>query len=793
MTDEHGNQELRGLIGERLDQVPPGFLPRTTDELNAEYSSSSFQHDETPSEDNTQSSVTFEDHDTALAASLELNLAPEDSLFFHPTLHSPYQARSVGRPFSTINVLWQELLRVRIGIEQVMSGLQELGETAPNSQEAVDQASVLDNRIQEINGRLGELQQTRLSPTRRNTLSSAITPQNDPTSHHGAATTPSNQGSSQRVSSNIRASVEAAQGHEAIARAERDTAALALQRSENEVQAAMRARRSILRTQSEQGTVARVFGAREEVERQGADYESPIGGMSTRAHAHYRAAEEAQEGGNPQGAAGQERTSNRMQQRPQEVGRRRRIVADAGETDRSDRHFSPSVSLSPLSVPQSTIPATRSWTPGGIAAPYRPTAYGSTSPGLSQSATPATHNIAQGGLGSIHRLNVAAYTPTSPAAHQRINSTAHSQRRGSFSGLSPHLASDATVLDSLVPPFPTGMPQQLTLQADSIGQAQRPASSLQTAHQYSHVTEDFDGWRGRRQAEATSDPSSMDWTPSLGLPEYSVGPLGVNPRSDPSATSQSTGHRYSAYMPQYTTNTYTPTTYAALGGSHQNSASNTPPDFSTIASDAARMQGTASQAHRRIIRDPRGHHHGPMPSAMPGLLDSNPTTSGASDPRQYNLPVEILRYRPSRHSRSEESASDSSDATQITDRIRRRRNAVGETENSLSNVHAALTSEAVEETIANFRARRQAGLSAAIDQILDRDDPPEQRGPLGLDRDDGRPAPRPDGDMMVNMECKICFSQMASVAVLPCGKQMLRVLLSGIWWGLFDEFYQDTA
>ena len=46
----------------------------------------------------------------------------------------------------------------------------------------------------------------------------------------------------------------------------------------------------------------------------------------------------------------------------------------------------------------------------------------------------------------------------------------------------------------------------------------------------------------------------------------------------------------------------------------------------------------------------------------------------------------------------------------------------------------------------------------------------------GLDKDDGRPEPLKDEDMMVKLECKVCFSQLASVAVLPCGKLCSRRL-----------------
>ncbi|MCJ1433519.1 hypothetical protein MMC27_002882 [Xylographa pallens] len=42
--------------------------------------------------------------------------------------------------------------------------------------------------------------------------------------------------------------------------------------------------------------------------------------------------------------------------------------------------------------------------------------------------------------------------------------------------------------------------------------------------------------------------------------------------------------------------------------------------------------------------------------------------------------------------------------------------------------------------------------------------------PKSLDKDDGRPDPITDeDDFLVKMECKICYSQVATVAVLPCG------------------------
>ncbi len=49
-----------------------------------------------------------------------------------------------------------------------------------------------------------------------------------------------------------------------------------------------------------------------------------------------------------------------------------------------------------------------------------------------------------------------------------------------------------------------------------------------------------------------------------------------------------------------------------------------------------------------------------------------------------------------------------------------------------------------------------------------------RKRPTGLDLEDGRPAPKTPDELTVNLECKICFSQLASVVLIPCGK-------FGIW------------
>lgn len=41
--------------------------------------------------------------------------------------------------------------------------------------------------------------------------------------------------------------------------------------------------------------------------------------------------------------------------------------------------------------------------------------------------------------------------------------------------------------------------------------------------------------------------------------------------------------------------------------------------------------------------------------------------------------------------------------------------------------------------------------------------------PRGLDLDDGRPSPKTDEDLVVKLDCKVCYTQIADTAFLPCG------------------------
>ncbi len=58
---------------------------------------------------------------------------------------------------------------------------------------------------------------------------------------------------------------------------------------------------------------------------------------------------------------------------------------------------------------------------------------------------------------------------------------------------------------------------------------------------------------------------------------------------------------------------------------------------------------------------------------------------------------------------------------------------------------------------------------------------PEERT-KGLDDDDGRPAPKSDDEMTLKLECKVCYSQVADVAFIPCGHLVMCEVSHASWW-----------
>ena len=734
VTDDHGNQELRYLIGERLDQVPPGYLPRTVDELNASCPDHSSPHNTILSVAvarpifNTPNSDALAIHDIVEPEPQDLN--HEDRLFNPPSSissHSPSQESHIGTSSDSLAYLRQELQRIRTGIEQVMSGIRDLGENPPDSQDAFSQSGVLESHIQEIDGQLDALQQTRMSPPRPLLPTSAITPQNPPTDQHEAATGSSNRDTTSPALANLRNNIQTVEGREASARADRYNAAQALQRAENEVHVAANTRRQLLRAYTAQEANERVFGTREEAERQGADYESPVGEMFTRAYERYRDAEEARRTSEQDGA------SDSAPQRPQEARARSGGLLEAATSPNAPR-TSPPLFLSRHSQAnpsQDTIQATQIQTrgsparsppdfPSGAAMPPgRPAPYSSTFQYLASRPSSLVQDF------HGHRARPMALNPEIPGIDYH-----HGQPARQYAQF-PEVPGIDHLRDQPVRRF-TRPPQ----------------------------------FNGAMRAHISPDEPRNS-------PTYTYRPPTATPTTNPSTGNY---HSYGLFIPP---NDRAPLPTPTMPSSSDSSLDRPPlhalPDFSTIAPDAARMQDVTSQHQRRIIRDIRARRHEYNPSTTAGPSDTNPFASAVYD---SNFIASTLGLPTPRASRSEDSASDSSDANLIMNRLRRRR-VTASSEAGGDNARLfrpPASTEAQEAMIQRLRHRRQGGMSAAIDTLLSTrgDGVAEDQGPKGLDRDDGRPEPKEEGEMMVNFECKICFSQLASVAVLPCGEFLLQ-------------------
>lgn len=179
-----------------------------------------------------------------------------------------YQARRVA-------ALRRELQRMRSGIERVISGLREEGVlNVPDSTDAANRLSDLGRSLDAI-----PTISTR-DPAQQvvDSVNVSITSTTSPPTERGIA--------------NIQARVDEARQHAEEAQRARNQAAAELDLADEELRTS-RARLSQLR--NEQRTTEnyiRLFGSREEVVAQGENYESPIGGMFSRAMERFQAAEE---------------------------------------------------------------------------------------------------------------------------------------------------------------------------------------------------------------------------------------------------------------------------------------------------------------------------------------------------------------------------------------------------------------------------------------------------------------------------------------------------------------------
>ncbi|KAI6823768.1 hypothetical protein KC367_g3394 [Hortaea werneckii] len=311
VTKEDGSEERVAVLGEDFREVSPGYLPRTLEELRAGraandmaeqprqqqnreepedsgpsledtldqmFQAASLEEDQ-PSRRRERSNLVERVPDEALAPVMneeenERNRRLMRSTNVHAQAMTASGSRNRDYQNRRIAALRRELHRMRNGIERVITGLRDLGENVPDSSEA--------------NGRLTELGRT------LDNIDDAPTQQEAELAINSVNTLTNQTDASQsdRTLASIQTRIDAARQQVNEARRNRDQAATELDASEQEFRTSQQRLQQLQREQRTTENYLRLFGTREEMLEQGEQYESPIGGMFSRAMERFRAAEE---------------------------------------------------------------------------------------------------------------------------------------------------------------------------------------------------------------------------------------------------------------------------------------------------------------------------------------------------------------------------------------------------------------------------------------------------------------------------------------------------------------------
>ena len=299
---EDGSEERIAVLGEEWMEVSPGELPRTLEELREgrrEEAAAPAQMQEHAGAEQTGPSLDDTLESMFQAASLEETgegaqgrqaqrapqertlpelLADSESRRRRSNVHAqamvPAGSRNREYQQRRVNALRRELHRMRNGIERVMDGLRELGEPVPEDTQATQSLAALGQTLDDINQAPGGQEADR-------NINDA-----NPTGTEAAPSDPIS------TSGSMQARVDAARHQMDQARRARDQAASELDQAEGEFQSSQSRFQQLQREQRTAENYMRIFGTREEMLAQGENYESPIGGMFRRADERFRAAED---------------------------------------------------------------------------------------------------------------------------------------------------------------------------------------------------------------------------------------------------------------------------------------------------------------------------------------------------------------------------------------------------------------------------------------------------------------------------------------------------------------------
>lgn len=307
---EDGSEERIAMLGEPFRDVAPGQLPRTLDELRSGRDRSEAdqqQHIElhTEAPENVPSLDAELDQMFADAAAEEeaARLSSQQAPPPSPRAGNSYLAstRTAGQVMQAagsrnreyqdrrIAALRRELLRMRNGIERVISGLRDLGELVPYPVEASIRLSALGVTLDQMGEPLTS-SSDRESPApavgavfRDDSLTSVQQRITEAQAHFEQAT---------RFREQSARELNAAQLTFDEARRNREEAAEVLDGAGMDLADHSAQISQLRREQRSAENYFRVFGSREEIERQGQEYVSPIGSMFTRAWERFTVAEE---------------------------------------------------------------------------------------------------------------------------------------------------------------------------------------------------------------------------------------------------------------------------------------------------------------------------------------------------------------------------------------------------------------------------------------------------------------------------------------------------------------------
>ena len=212
---------------------------------------------------------------TTLQQPAQLDSRPVLASSIHAQAMNPAGPRSREYQMRRVAALRRELNRMRNGIERVITGLRDLGEDVPNHDETTGRLTELSDTLDTISGAPAHDAAQRAINSVRELANSTIAP-------------PGTDNTLARVS----ARVDEARTNMEEARRARDQAASELDLAEQEFRTSQHRFHQIQREQRSTENYMRIFGTREEVIAQGENYQSPIGSMFSRAYERFHAAEE---------------------------------------------------------------------------------------------------------------------------------------------------------------------------------------------------------------------------------------------------------------------------------------------------------------------------------------------------------------------------------------------------------------------------------------------------------------------------------------------------------------------